>query len=419
MSRASVRRVRGAGAVLIAGLALYAVPAVAQSSATPSASIGSIKQAFDAAWARQPEAQAAAARRDAALARREAAGSLFAEPPSGVLSAKTDQLTRNQGNREYEAGLAMPLWLPNERARTQALSDSELSAVESRVLAAQLRTAATVRDAFWGVQRARVEAEVAQARLKNASQLAADVARRVKAGDLARADQHQAEGAVAGAAASLAEAQSVVAQSTQLLRALVGAPVSIAPAGTAEPIPTDDGKPSHPAVQELSDRAEIARRAKALAAVQKRANPELTVGTTRERGASGDAYAHTLNVGVRFPFGSDSRNRSRMATAAAEEIEAETQFALERDRIAASIDAARVRLDATRAQVAAAERRATLARESRGFFEKSFALGETDLPTRLRIDLEAFEAERQAARVRIEEASAISQLRQALGLLPQ
>ena len=70
-------------------------------------------------------------------------------------------------------------------------------------------------------------------------------------------------------------------------------------------------------------------------------------------------------------------------------------------------------------QLAAAERRAQLARESRGFFDKSFRLGETDLPTRLRIEAEAADAERQAARARIELAAAISAWRQALGLLPQ
>ena len=45
--------------------------------------------------------------------------------------------------------------------------------------------------------------------------------------------------------------------------------------------------------------------------------------------------------------------------------------------------------------------------------------GESDLPTRLRIEAEAADAERQAVRARIELAAAISAWRQALGLLPQ
>ena len=94
-------------------------------------------------------------------------------------------------------------------------------------------------------------------------------------------------------------------------------------------------------------------------------------------------------------------------------------MALERARLAGEREAARARADAARTQLAATERRAQLARESRGFFDKSFRLGESDLPTRLRIEAEATEAERQAARSRIELAAAISAWRQALGLLPQ
>jgi cobalt-zinc-cadmium efflux system outer membrane protein len=67
----------------------------------------------------------------------------------------------------------------------------------------------------------------------------------------------------------------------------------------------------------------------------------------------------------------------------------------------------------------AANKRARLARETRGFFEKSFRAGETDLPTRLRIELEAIEAERQAQRTQIDYAASISALRQAMGLLPE
>ena len=95
------------------------------------------------------------------------------------------------------------------------------------------------------------------------------------------------------------------------------------------------------------------------------------------------------------------------------------QLATERERIDAEQVASRQRVTSARTQLAAAERRAQFAQESRGFFDKSFRLGNTDLPTRLRIEAEAAEAQRQAASARIEVAAAISQWRQALGLLPE
>ena len=103
----------------------------------------------------------------------------------------------------------------------------------------------------------------------------------------------------------------------------------------------------------------------------------------------------------------------------AEALEAEATADLELSRVETEAESARARLAAAEAQVQAAERRASLALETRGFFDKSFRLGETDLPTRLRIEAEAAEADRQAARARIDLAAAISAWRQALGLLPQ
>lgn len=386
-----------------------------------------LKQAFEAAWFRQPEAQSLAERREAAEARRQSADSWTAEPPSLEVSAKTDQLNKNQGSREYVAGIALPLWLPGERSRTGALADAESRATASRALGAQLRTAATVREAWWAWQRARIEKGLAQERLNGARQLASDVVRRVKAGDLARSDQHQADGAAATAEVALAETNTALATATQQLRALIGmAPISlggeVSAAGEPAPaVPADFAAldTSHPAVIELLNRAEVARRGAELAEVQTRANPELTLATTRDRGMFGDPYQQTITVGIRFPFGSESRNRAKAGLARAEAIEAEGQLRLERERLIADLEAGRVRVESAQQQLTAADKRAQLARESRGFFEKSFRLGESDLPTRLRIELEAAEGERQAARARIDLAAAVSLLRQTLGLLPE
>lgn len=423
------RRTRMNGRLLRATVAAawIACPwtAQAQTTAAPEApaTVMNLKQAFDAAWARQPEAMALQARRDATQAQRQAAQSWTPEPAALEVSNKTDRLNRNGGARELEVGVAVPLWLPGERSKSAALADAEGAAIESRATAAQLRVAATVREAWWQWQRARIEVESAREQLDNTRRIAADVARRTKAGDLARADQHQADGAVAAAESGLAQAEAGLAAAQQHLRALAGrAPVASDAASAAEELPTPAASgevDAHAALQELKDRATVAERTAALAATQSRANPELMLATTRDRGAFGEASQQTITLGVRIPFGGGPRHDARSANARAEATEAQAQLALERERLSAEREAARVRVDASRTQLAAAERRALLARESRGFFDKSFRLGETDLPTRLRIEAEAAEAERQAARTRLELAAAISAWRQALGLLPQ
>lgn len=403
------------GWALASGAALSQTPA-----AGPADQPLTLKALFEHAWARQPEAQSATLRREAAQAARNGASSWTAEPVALELSTKTDRPGSNQGNREYEVGVAMPLWLPGERARKAALGDAEMRAVDSRRLVAQLQLAGTVREAWWALQRAQTEHGLAQDRLLNARRLAADVARRVRAGDMARADQFQADGAVAQAEAALAETMGArdVAQA-----ALVAWGGNHALADAAEPeaeaLPAAGLPADHPAVADWQDQAEVARRAADLAAVQTRANPELTVAATRAREQFGERYLQSLTVGVRVPLGGGDRSRAKELAARADALDAELRAGMERNRLAAEVAAASARVKATQAQREAVARHAALARDTRGFIDKAFRLGEADWPTRLRVELDAVQADRQLARARIDAAAAVSTLRQALGLLPQ
>lgn len=405
-----------------ATLAIIFAGAAASAHAQAVGPSASLKAAFDAAWARQPEYQALPGRREAVQADRRAAVAWTPEAPAIELTHKTDRLMRNDGAREFEVGIAMPLWLPGERRSSGALVDAQTAALESRAQAARLRLAATVREAWWNWQRARNQVDIAQAQLENARLIARDVARRTKAGDLARSDQHQADGAVAAAEAGAAQAEAERITARQVLKALTGASSIAEPSDAdfrAEAEPSTEEPAVHPVLAELQDRAQVAERTASLAATRSRANPELTLATTRDRGGAGERYGHTVSVGIRIPLGAGPRYDSRVAAARTDALEARVQIELDQTRLQSERETAVARVGAARSQLAAAERRASLARETRGFFDKSFRLGESDLPTRLRIENEANEAERQAARVRIELAAAISLWRQALGLLPQ
>ena len=403
----------------LSGLVLTA-QAQGTSAAALSGSV-SLKNFFDTAWQRQPEAHALQSRRDAAQAQAKAALMLSPEPPSLDISQRSDQMTGNNGSRETEVGIAIPIWLPGQRTASTDLAQAEISLVERKLLASQLRLAASVRDAWWGWLRARVDAELASEQLANSQRLAADVAKRTSAGDLAKSDRHQAEGALAAAQAHAAQAQAASAAALAQVMSLAGrtAQADLTVNAAAEPIPSSAISVGHPLLAELEDRITMAERTAQLISTQKRSNPELTVATTRGRGAFGDRYGQTVLIGIRVPFGSGPRYDARIATAQAEAIEVQSKLILERDQIQADQRGAASRLEAVRTQLVAAQRREMLANESRGFFDKSFRLGETDLPTRLRIEAEASEAARQAARSRIDLASAISALRQSLGLLPE
>ena len=416
-------------AALALGWALASMAAHAQAPHTPvpDPAAWSLRALFDHAWQRQPEAQAQPLRQQAAEATRLAAQRWTAEPPALQLQTRTDRPGSQQGQREIEVGLAAPLWLPGERARSAAMGDAQWQQVQSQQRAAQWQLAAQVRQAWWDWQRARSDLALAQDRLHSARQLAADVQRRWQAGDLARTDGLQAQAVVAQAEAAQAEAQGALQAARAALSAwgaLPGtAPGAPAPQDwRAEPLADAAAQAvpdTHPALAQAQAQAQVARHTAELAAVQRRANPELSVAATRGRDQAGERYRQSVTLGLRIPLGDNALAQAKEAAAQADALEQETRLQRERERLAQDLHAAQARVAAAQAQSDAAARHAALVQETLGHVDKAFRLGEADWPTRLRAEQDAAQAQRQLARARIDAAAAVSALRQALGLLPE
>ena len=356
-------------------------------AALPAQAETALATAYEQAWLRQPAAAAQTERQRAVAAQATAAGAWLAAPPALELGARSDRFNRNQGVRELDVGIALPLWLPGERDGARAVAAAEGEALSGRLAALRLTLAQLVREAWWGWQSARNEVELAAFREDSGRRLRDDVARRFQAGDLSRADFNQAEGAYALARAQRAEAEAGEALASYRLESLTGVAVA-ATEVQSEPEPGGGNVAEHPALRDWQGRAELARRQLELARTQSRANPELAIATRSDRAADGEPLDRTWALSLRLPFGGGARHDARVATANAEAIEAEIGRERERERIERAAGAFRQQVAAARLQLAAAEERVQLARDNRGFYEKSFRLGESDLPTRLRIEAE-------------------------------
>jgi len=244
----------------------------------------------------------------------------------------------------------------------------------------------------------------------------ADVERRVKAGDLARVDLNQAQGAERLARAALAEAEIKSFKARQSFDVLTGS--SPFPS-VEETLPPEVALlDTHPLLAPLQRGVATAQARLNQATQSLRNNPELELGVRRERNSFDDAYANSVEVRLRLPFATDARNRPRIAVANAELIEAHAALALEREKVAAEIDAARRELEQARAVAELTETRFALAADTQRLQARAFALGELDLFSRLRAENERFEAELNLTRAKLERARAVSRLNQALGVLP-
>lgn len=381
------------------------------------AGAATLHEAFEAAWLLQPEAQATAARQSELNARRQAADALLPEPPSISLMHKTDQAQRNLGYREWEAEVAAPLWQPGDSRRLTAAIEREQDGFRLAQQANRLKLAGEVREAVWEARLAEAELQFAQRKLAEARQLAQDVARRHKAGEQSKVDLNQAQSLALAADSARLQAEAAAQRARRRLQAMTGLdaePSSAEPEAAAPARPAD----IHPAIGAAQAAVLTAQAKLAQVSGNRRDNPELSLAYSSERAESGAPSEGKLAVRIKLPFGGDNRNLPRIAAANAELIEAQARSAQASRQASAELAVAQAELAQAADALALAEQRAALARDTHGWLEKAFRLGELDLPGLIRANADRDDAELSLARARIERGRALSRYNQAAGVLP-
>lgn len=392
--------------VLTAGLLL--------ATASQAQTLGS---ALEQAWSRHPQAAAFGAREAEAQARVEVAAGLTPGPASVSLSNLSDRLNANGGKNEWELELAVPLWLPGQRAAHGLEAGGATAEVAARRAALRLQIAGELREAWWALALARQALDLSERRDAAARALESDVLRRFKAGELARLDANLAQNERLAAEGELLEARSALRQAEQNYRSLTG---EVAPALLNEenPAPAQDKGATHPQLAAAQAAARLAQARLSVAQQNRREAPELALRVVRERGDFHAPYANTVGVKLTVPFSSGARVRQETSAAQVEAAQADAELALAQQRI--ELDAARARLDldVAQQQLARAQERRALTADTLRLNEKSFALGESDLATLLGARTAAFEAEAFFNRQQTARFAALSRLNQSLGALP-
>jgi outer membrane protein TolC len=373
---------------------------------------------MDAAWQRAVAARESDGQRRRAEADRAAAGSFWAAPPSMELIYRDDRLQSNAGMRETAIGLTVPLWLPSQRSARAGTADAAAALALAAEQAGRLRLAGELREAAWQIAAAQAELAQADTQAQGLKQLAGDVERRVRAGDLARADALAAQAEQLAAAALQSEVrQRLLAARARwtLLTGLAAAPeLTVATGNDIVP----GSATLHPDLQLASQSTELARQRVELMRRSRRDAPELTVGVRQDVPGRAEASQGSLVVGLRLPFGTDDRNRPLEAAALSELDVAQTLEQRLRERVDSDTAAARDALRAAQAQLDAETTRARLLRERAALIDKSFRAGETPLPDLLRALAAAAQADSAAARQTAALGLARARLQQTLGLLP-
>lgn len=386
--------------------------------------VPTLREALDAAWALAASQRSLPQRMNELDARVRATDAWAAGPPTLLLAHRTDMLTGNSGLRELEAEVAVPLWNTRMRSASRSQIDADRALLERQLVAARLKIAGELRDLASQAALARAEQALATRKLAEAGTLAQDVERRVRAGDVARVDSLQAQSVVQQANVSLIQAQAAISRVQSQWQALTGLATVADPASDSAPpnssltINLEAMKTDHPAVTAAAAQTQAARSRLQLAESDRRDPMELSIGSTVSQGVFGASAETSLRVAVKIPLGGDIRNGARIAAARAEVDAAEAEGDAVTRHVKADVATARADVLAARANEEALQARAKFSAEVQALFAKSYRLGESDLPTRLRAENERFEADLALGRARVESQRALSRLHQSLGWLP-
>ena len=376
----------------------------------------SLRTALDQAWEKSPQAQTLEAKRAESIAQGVAADSLLPGAPAVILGHRNDQLSNNAGVREWEAGIALPLWLPGQRDARQRQAQIGRAGLEANILALRLRLAGELREAVWQVRQVEAQIRLDEARTQTAKKLAEDVAKRVRAGELAKTDLNLAQNEWRTAQAAVLQNRNRLLQAQQAYATLTG--TTVLPDDSAESAQSKPLSDDHPLMEEARLAIEVAQAQVRMTNQSRRDNPELELSTRRARGNLNDAYAGTVALALRLPLATDARNlpltsAAQTALTRAQSEYTRTRLTLEYNRQQAeqALQAADQLLDLARQQRAAAW-------ENLDLIQKSFSLGESDLFTLLRARTAAFEAEQAHNQQEIAQALSRARLNQAQGVLP-
>lgn len=404
----------------VAWLAMQPLSVLAQSGSPGLVSI-SVGAAYESALALSPEFQSHKKRVDALTAKRESSQALTAEALSLQGSYRTDRNHNNQGLRETELGLSAPLWNWNERSRTQSLQDSELQSALLQYESAKLDLAGEVRQLIWDALSLQLDVDVTRARVESARKLMTDVERRVEAGELAKTDLFQAQAFYAKANGEMERAAAGFSELGLQFSDLTGLPASAwlhiqneAVDLTAALQPKD-----HPHLKKARAQLQVLANRTDLILVQRRPNVELGVSIISDRAALGVSDEKSLLFSTRIPLGNSAEHQSRLMEAQANQLAAQASVQKTERVLASKIRSAQSNVEVFDQMRVSASEQATLAQRIHALYRKSFELGETDMPTLLLYEQQAFEAERLARKSEIEYAAKVSAYKQALGLLPE
>lgn len=370
----------------------------------------------ESAWQRSPLAQTLGARQQETKAASDLAASWLAAAPTLGVSDRSDRWTDQRSARETEVSLSAPVVLPRQHGARRQLAERAGEENDAQLRQARLAIAGEVRTRLWEAAAAREVLAEKNDHLHHLEELAADVDRRVKAGDLARSDALLARQEVLAATTDRVLARGRAGEALARFRLITGAPGL--PDMAPEPLPVEKSATDHARLRAAQATETRARASVELASASRQAPPTVALSIRRERDGIVPGVDRSIGIALQIPLSGTLRNRPAEALAGTQLATASAELAQARAIVDADLALAQDQLANARAALDAAAARAAALHEHTALFEQAFRQGEKPLADLLRSRALTHEADVAVRQQRIALAQAHAQMNQASGIIP-
>jgi outer membrane protein, heavy metal efflux system len=349
-------------------------------------------------------------------AKKMIANAMLPSTPAIIIGHQNDTLGSGRGEREWQAELELPVWLPNQRNNRLKVADATQSSLIVSRESLRLQVAGMLRDAVWDIALNDNNLALASNKLALAKNLQGDVEKRYLAGEMAKTDAMLAQQETLRAENEHLRAEAELMHARHRYYLLTGLREIPASCGEAQSSLEDYSQSSIWA--EAQSKVGLAETERELAQVESHENMQVLLNMRSSKGPFDYTSNESVGVKVRIPFGGDTRAAPIKAASELAVGHALTERETLRNSLETAMHEAEHNLSVSRAELTIVTRQFEIAKESAKLAEKAFQLGETGLVSLIRIQSQAYEAERAFTTRKIQVQWDIARYNQAVGVVP-
>lgn len=376
----------------------------------------SLKDVLNETIKRQPQQANLNSQQYGVSAKQALADSFLPDAPAITILHQNDRLGSSRNERDYQATLELPLWLPNQRearAKVAELSALNLDASQS---ALAIQTAGLLREAIWDVAFNENELALTEAKYQSALALEGKVSKSYQAGEAAKTDWLLAQQDTLEASKNKLLAQAELMHARFRYKLVTG--LNHIPEHFSEEKSSLDNYEQSPVWLAILTKVHYAEEQRNLANIEKKENIQVLINARNSQGAFDTQYNQSMGLSIRIPFATPARTTPITAASEMNLGQALTERDELKRLLEAALHEAEHNLEVNELELALAKQHWEIASESLRLAEKAYALGEHDLATLIRIKSQTFDAERKYRAVQIQHQWNIARYNQAVGVLP-